>query len=180
MITLEGEIQIRTISGRFGLFNVGQLTTSIGCFSVKDEVIEEMEEGSFKGLFTVSYIDQGHFSIGSGNRVTVEVRARLASMELFSNDPDGPLLPDYTNEQDPLEIESSLPLVSPVDYASVTEVVHDQDPSALFGSLWPFVEDNQVTLDPTVERAQLRLQAQWLKGNGYRYRPAERVWFKEV
>ncbi len=39
MISITGQLAIRTISGRLGLFNVGRLSTSIGEFTIKDALL---------------------------------------------------------------------------------------------------------------------------------------------
>jgi len=177
MFTTQGEIKIRSIHGRYGLFNIGTLVTEVGTFAIKDELIEEMDEGVFGGTFVISYIDQGHFPIGDSNRVIVEVRAHLSGMELNSNDPDSAVEPESSVEQDPLDEEQPIdrdPVLAPESHDD--DGVEGVDPVELFGSLWPFESPAEVRLDPTVGRSLLRQQAQWMKDHGYRYLPAQRVW----
>ena len=45
MITIEGNLAIRTIAGRHGDFNVAKLATSIGDFVIKDALLDQYVEG---------------------------------------------------------------------------------------------------------------------------------------
>ena len=51
MINIPGQLAIRTISGRNGEFNVGRLSTSIGEFVIKDALLDQYDEGKYRGDF---------------------------------------------------------------------------------------------------------------------------------
>jgi len=157
MFTTQGEIKIRSIHGRYGPFNIGTLVTDVGTFAIKDELIEEMDEGAFGGTFVISYIDQGHFPVVDSNRVIVEVRAHLSGMELNSNDPDSPIEPESSIEQDPLDEEQPVerePIS--ISESNDNDEAEGINPVQLFGSLWPFENPAEVRLDPTIGRSLLR------------------------
>ncbi len=56
MISVPGKINIRSIPGRYGSFNVGTLEGSIGSFTVKDSSIEGFEQGVYEGDFVIEKI----------------------------------------------------------------------------------------------------------------------------
>jgi len=62
MITIPGQLAIRTIVGRNGDFNVGRLTTSIGEFVVKDPQLDQYQEGKYDGQFVVTEIKPSSYS----------------------------------------------------------------------------------------------------------------------
>lgn len=80
MITIPGQLAIRTISGRNGDFNVGRLATSIGEFVIKDALLDQYHEGKYRGDFVIAEIRPSYYS--TGGRLVVEIRAKLDSMTL--------------------------------------------------------------------------------------------------
>ncbi|HHM5294170.1 TPA: DUF3275 family protein, partial [Pseudomonas aeruginosa] len=53
MITIPGQLAIKTIHGRNGDFNVGRLATSIGEFVVKNAELDQYREGKYDGDFAI-------------------------------------------------------------------------------------------------------------------------------
>ncbi len=51
MIHIDGQLAIRTITGRNGKFNVGRLATSIGEFVIKDALLDQYTEGKVPRQF---------------------------------------------------------------------------------------------------------------------------------
>lgn len=183
MITVLGKINIRTITGRFGDFNVGTLECSIGSFSVKDPAIDEFSEGVYAGSFVIESIKPDSY-VASG-RVVVEVRARLKGI-MLDDEISSPSEPE-SYEQDPVEKECQ-PIVDtltqpvPVDVSTGSEAsnvvaVEDNDGGNLFGVLWPL--GNVVRLDSTIDRLRLRQQKKFLQDNGYSFRVAQQHWIKD-
>jgi hypothetical protein len=191
MLKLSGTLAIRTIHGARGAFNVGRLLTEIGEFTVKDSLIEEYDEGRYKGEFGIIAITPStYFAAG---RTVVEVRARLGSIALediaaLAGDDRSPL-----TEPDPIESEPVLAapaaaaeeaagadgsapdaLTSPDDEAIDNADATERALQALFGTLWPL--DARVKLDPTVDRSLFRAQRDKLKALGYRFQPVGQVW----
>jgi hypothetical protein len=184
MLKLSGTLAIRTIQGTRGAFNVGRLLTEIGEFAVKDSLIEEYDEGRYKGTFGIIAITPSTYF--AGGRTVVEVRARLGSIALediaaLAGDDRSPM-----PEPDPIESEPMTPSTSAeatTDEAAATETTEapasepldgaDALP-ALFGTLWPL--EARVKLDPTVDRSRFRAQRDKLKELGYRFQPVGQVW----
>ena len=69
MITIEGNLAIRTIAGRHGDFNVAKLATSIGDFVIKDALLDQYVEGRYQGQFAISKIKPSYYTTGSGSVV---------------------------------------------------------------------------------------------------------------
>jgi len=85
MITLSGQLAIRSVIGRNGAFNVAKLATTIGEFSIKDAVLDQYEEGKYQGDFVISQIKPSYYCTRSGTLI-VETRAYLESMTLDEKD----------------------------------------------------------------------------------------------
>lgn len=105
MINITGTLNVRTISGRHGDFNVAKLSTSIGEFTIKDAVLDQYEAGRYDGNFVVEQIKPSYYSTAGGTLI-VEIRAYLHSMSLDGFD-DGAVEPDEPLVQDPAEEEVS-------------------------------------------------------------------------
>lgn len=185
MISITGQLAIRTISGRLGLFNVGRLSTSIGEFTIKDALLDQYQEGKYRGDFAIKQIRPSYYS--HGGRLVVEIRAELEGMTL--DDVTGLSREDEehlsTNVPDPLDEEGppptqppsrrrpGAPTAPPTD-ASTSNAPFGMPPEAspaddadaeLFGTVWPLNET--VRLDTTVDRQRLRAQCTRLDQLGY-------------
>ncbi|WP_211460845.1 DUF3275 family protein [Collimonas silvisoli] len=189
MITLSGQLAIKTIHGRNGAFNVGRLATSIGEFVIKNAELEQYREGKYDGDFAVERIYP--YSYATAGRMVIEVRAHLAGMTLsgvdgLSNDDASKLA---TQEPDPIDEETvpnerPQPAVTTAAKSSSTtpdtpaaspgiDTVHSAD-AELFGPLWPL--GAVVKLDSTVDRLTLRQQCVRLNGLGYEFKPLTQEW----
>lgn len=192
-ITINGSLTVRTITGRNGQFNVGNLATDIGEFSVKDALIEQLEPGEYSGQFVVTKFYQASF-VAAGRAVT-EIRAQLDDMILDRTGDDvpaEPVEPDPAEEQPPVTTtapskedteeggtgEGSEEEAAKTDAGTEPEEAADDPDQAdqeLFGLLWPL--EAEIQLDPTVDRQLFRQQKDRLKELGYRYDGQRRVWF---
>ncbi|MBF8791601.1 DUF3275 family protein [Pseudomonas monteilii] len=187
MISITGQLAIRTISGRLGLFNVGRLSTSIGEFTIKDALLDQYHEGKYRGDFAIKQIRPSYYS--HGGRLVVEIRAELEGMTLDDvtglSREDEEHLP--TNVPDPLEEDGPAPSQAPprrapaatsprpLTDALVSNEPFGMDPSTsstaadpdveLFGTVWPLSET--VKLDTTVDRQRLRAQCTRLDQLGF-------------
>ena len=118
MITIPGQLAIETRHGRYGDFNVGQLRTSIGQFSVKDPELDQYPQGKYDGDFIVVEIRPQTYQ--TSGRIVFEMRAYLGGMTLSNIDPltqdDArklcPQEPDPI-EQEPQKAAASAPPVIP-------------------------------------------------------------------
>jgi len=114
MITLSGQLAIRSVIGRNGAFNVAKLATSIGEFSIKDAVLDQYEEGKYQGDFVISQIKPSYYTTRSGTLI-VEVRAYLESMTL--------------DERDSLSTEEAAAVTPSVQDPAEEEVVKPKPPA---------------------------------------------------
>lgn len=200
MISIAGQLAIRTISGRYGSFNVGRLLTSIGEFAIKDPGLDQYTEGKYQGDFAIRKIRPHHYTYGG--RLVVETLAELDGMSLenvtnLSAEDEEQL---STTVLDPLEEESSAPAAKPsrpqqsAARTSTSKAVpadsdepfgmkpavpaapnSDESPDEeLFGTVWPLVDT--VKLDPTVDRQRLRAQCARLGELGYALDFKLQVW----
>lgn len=197
MINIEGTLTIRVINGRKGAFSVGELETSIGKFAIKDAILDQYDQGSYKGLFTVAKIFPYASTPSYGACMAVfEIRAVLDHFTLYDVD-DAPvedieLIPDPLDEEGvstKQNSEQEKPK-SPASYASVKQASTKQitntdkpnqcenidEVAELFGMLWPL--GDEVKLDATCGREFIRKQKTYLNGNGYILLPLEQKWVK--
>ncbi|WP_313465852.1 DUF3275 family protein [Pseudomonas nitroreducens] len=200
MISIAGQLAIRTITGRNGPFNVGRLVTSIGEFVIKDPGLDQYTEGKYQGDFAITQIRPSYYT--HGGRLVVEIRAELGGMSLddvtnLSAEDEEQL---STTVLDPLEEESSAPAVKPskaqqpaartstliaapadsdepfgMKPAAPAAPNSDESPDEeLFGTVWPLADT--VKLDPTVDRQRLRAQCARLGELGYALDFKLQVW----
>ncbi|MBV6791565.1 DUF3275 family protein [Xanthomonas euvesicatoria] len=198
MITIPGQLAIKTIHGRNGDFNVGRLATSIGEFVVKNAELDQYAEGKYEGDFAIAEIRPPTYN--ANGRMVIEIRALLGGMTLsnidaLSGDDAHRLSPQ---EVDPIDEEAQAPApatpkaptkakprnprdplvdTTPFGAASVAtspEASAEADDAALFGALWPLGEI--VKLDATVDRRVLRQQRDRLGALGYEFAPLSQDW----
>lgn len=198
MITIPGQLAIKTIHGRNGDFNVGRLATSIGEFVVKNAELDQYAEGKYEGDFAIAEICPSTYT--ANGRMVIEIRALLGGMTLsnideLSGDEARQLSPQ---EVDPIDEEAQAPapttpkarakaksrgprdpLVDTTPFGSKPAVASpeasaDADDAALFGTLWPLGEI--VKLDATVDRRVLREQRDRLGVLGYEFAPLSQDW----
>lgn len=198
MITLPGQLAIRTIHGRNGDFNVGRLATSIGEFVVKTAELDQYPEGKFEGEFVITEIRPSTYN--AAGRMVIEVRAHLGGMTLsnidaLSGDEAHRLGP---HEVDPIDEETPVsapapkvpakakardardPLIDTTPFGAdpspaIAEATADAD-AALFGTLWPL--GDIVKIDATVDRRVLREQRDRLMALGYTFAPLTQDWHR--
>ena len=184
MISVPGKINIRSVPGRFGSFNVGTLDCSLGSFTVKDATIEEFEEGVYEGDFVIEKIKPNSYF--SGGRMVIEIRAALSAIMIARHALPTPAQQESL-EQDPLVedfntnsamADSQSPIAIPFEVNANRDVDDDKTLTKLFGALWPV--GSVVKLDPTVGRAVLRQQCDHLKQSGYKYDAPNLTWKKGV
>ena len=84
MITLPGELSIKTIHGRNGPFNIGRLVVSLGMFTVKDAELDQFKEGKYEGDFVIKAIRQHPVPTEAG--MFMQLRAHLSGMTLHGID----------------------------------------------------------------------------------------------
>jgi hypothetical protein len=199
MITLSGQLAIRTIHGRNGDFNVGRLATAIGEFVIKNAELDQYREGKYDGEFVITEIRPSTYN--TSGRMVIEIRAHLGGMTLSSIDP---LSSDEAKRLSPQEVDpideeaqpsvpaataspeadegsqASNPLIDTTPFGSTvpgTAATESAD-VALFGALWPL--SDVVKLDATVDRRLLRQQRDRLGTMGYEFAPLSQDWHRVI
>lgn len=198
MITVPGQLAIKTIHGKNGDFNVGRLATSIGEFVIKNAELDQYREGKYEGDFIITEIRPSTYN--TSGRMVIEIRAHLGGMTLSNIDP---LSRDEANRLSPQEVDpideeaqtpvpttsapveakataSKDPLVDATPFGATTPVkpapksAIQGDDASLFGALWPL--GDIVKLDATVDRRMLRQQRDRLGDLGYEFAPLSQDW----
>ena len=198
MITIPGQLAIKTIHGRNGDFNVGRLATSIGEFVVKNAELDQYREGKYDGDFVIVEIRPSTYN--ANGRMVIEIRAHLGGMTLsnidaLSRDEARRLSPQ---EVDPIDEETQAPAPDTTKATAKSKSRSSRDPlidttpfgsepaaassgssaeaddASLFGTLWPM--GDVVKLDATVDRRVLRQQRDRLGALGYEFAPLSQDW----
>ena len=204
-LLIPGTLTIMTRKGRYGEFNTGKLTTSIGDFVVKDKELDQYDTGKYQGQFEIEKIKSVHYTYG--NCLIVECRAYLASMQLDNTTDltDEEIDALNTKEQDPLEEEklnasASTPPCSPPLVAQTLDkeqkaqykvqskankVKSSNDSDNTNNTVISDDEqlfgllwplDDQVKLDSTCDRETLRKQKARLSKLGYEFDFRTQIW----
>jgi hypothetical protein len=186
MIRISGILNVKSIKGSRGIFSVGELTSEVGSFKVKDQILDQFSEGSYEGEFLVAHIYPASY-VHYGKVIT-EIRAKLA--EIILPEGEEKPLPEQTvpQEPDPVEepqaVAAAAPAEAPADAAVDTQAAagplteEEAKDLALFGAeLYGAVtKRDPIKLDPTVDRLKFRAQRDRLKGLGYRFDAARQAW----
>lgn len=205
MIKIPGTLEVKTIRGGNGDFNVGELQTAIGEFKIKDKILEQFQSGSYPGEFLISKI-YPHSYTWYG-KITIEIRAMLADVMLDSDDPGDSETATQATEPDPADEERSSPSIATQSEAATPKVLSAEEAPPPPAASAPFAtaeqptassvpfEDSEllevfgaeltelikarqpVKLDPSVDRALFRSQRDWLgKRLNYCFRAASQTW----
>lgn len=192
MIQIAGKLSVRHIKGRKGVFAVGELISEVGNFKVKDSMLDQFDEGEYRGMFQVTRIfPESYIYYG---RVVTEIRATLAGIELDGEEikpvaADVPVEPDPAEHDDggaqsPTATAASAPVADqPMQAGSSNDDANQgADPDlVLFGSeIYESIQNGRIVkLDPTVDRARFRQQCRRLKpGLGYEFDATTQSWSK--
>jgi hypothetical protein len=194
MQKLSGTLTVIRYNGRNGTFNAGKLDTDIGKFSVSDSALDQFAPGQYQGEFLITRIfiktdtwqdnpfiklmatvaQNGYLIHDAEERDSIQPAVEPDDMD--SDKPTvntAPAAPPATPTQTQ-KVATDTP-TSPPDEEDYEGVHLDE----LFGiELGPQVDARitPIKLDPTVGRAQLRLQADYLKSCDYRFDAAAQQW----
>ncbi len=150
------------------------LECSIGRFNVKYLHLNSLQDGQYKGFFTIAQIIQGCYDYNG--KYYFEVEAILN--EIAFTYPTNSLtdVPSLVKEK---RVEKTSDNKEPLGKNKNTLLEEDApDDEDLFGSLWPLKD--QVKLDTTYDRSRIRAQCERLKQLGYLHNAEEQVWYKAV
>ncbi|HDR9188814.1 TPA: DUF3275 family protein [Burkholderia vietnamiensis] len=189
MISLSGTLDVRTIKGSNGPFQVGELTTSVGEFKVKDKVLEQFEPGAYTGTFLIDKI-YPHSYVWYG-KVTVEIRARLSDVQLDNDEPfsetgqtPASTEPDPADEERAPGTSTGMATAARSENAPVSAEAGGETGELYLPDLFgteladAIVAGEPVKLDPTVDRTVLRQQRDQLRAFGYALQASTQTWLK--
>lgn len=183
MIKLSGRLTVTTRKSARGEFSVGDLTTPIGQFKIKDTILEQFEAGTYDGEFIISKIFLSQY-VWQG-RACTELRASIDEV-IIDAEEKGNAPGVEQSEPDPIIQEQAAPIPAAPEIAP--EKREEQTLSNAPGSLKVAVEilgdelgaqahrELPVKLDPTIDRTQFRAQRDYLKGLGYSFDSKGQVW----
>jgi len=191
-ISVRGTLVVQRKRGRKGEFNIGDLSTEIGEFEVKDALIEEFEPGKYAGEFVINWIEPDSFSWRG--KVFVKNRANLDAIYIDEADETAdaatPAVPPEPDPADPAPIgEGSAQLEHAGSKASTSRrarpmpdsEAQPDDPSLFGDELFALLADRQaMKLDPTIDRVQFRQQRDRLKALGYTFNVKTQTWSCEA
>ncbi len=193
-VRVRGTINIQRKAGRKGDFNIGDLSTEIGAFEVKDALIEQFEPGKYAGEFIIQWIEPDSFSWRG--RVFVKNRATLAEILVDEEDVGAPP-PSTPPEPDPIDStagrhQAARPAAVPDPVLATGHTTpadaQGQQPDAgtgaqdvdeaLFGGEihQQVLEGAAIKLDPTVDRELFRRQRDRLKVLGFAFDAKSQTW----
>ncbi len=196
MITINGVLTVKQISGANGKFCTGDLNTSIGEFKVKESILDQFEEGRYEGEFVIerfyltSYVWRG--------KSTTDIRAKVTDIRLDTAD-EGEVdntMPEPDPVSEGMVAESTGDNKANFDSVNITdtkaEVTEEykltNDVAKDYENLAPIVgvelvyqlaNHLPVKLDPTVDRALFRQQRDVLKAHGYQFDAITQSWAKK-
>ncbi|WP_045407311.1 DUF3275 family protein [Vibrio jasicida] len=179
MVQITGTLTIKTVTGRYGDFNVATLDCELGRFAIRDALLDEYNEGTYQGTFGLQRIFAGSYH--TQHRFVIETRAELNGVWL--NDYQEGQVPEESLEADPLAEERQAQSAGQA-HRHAQDASHE-DASELFGELWPLGANigDIVKLNPEVGRERMGRQLAYLKRevNGarlWRFEPKAQHWLR--
>lgn len=193
-VRVRGTLIIDRKHGKRGDFNVGELSSDIGEFEIKDSLIEEFEPGRYTGEFIIKWIEPDPFMWRG--RVFVKNRATLDEILIDDVDETADATPALPPEPDPIEAPApqradppapAAPASAPTAHrktlpepASHPAGPRGEEDLRLFGDeIHAAIQGGEVVhLDPTVDRETFRRQRDRLKALGFRFDAMAQTWSK--
>ena len=150
-----------------------QLHCALGEFNVRDERIQSLDVGEHPGMFEIAGIEPGYGVIKG--KVFFAIVAVLKTIAFTFT------APQTKNAQQASSVQNELPLPTnistlPTANKEADEESEPNEDEEIFGTLWPL--QNEVKLDASLPRMQLRSQAERLRQLGYRC-DNDQVWRQE-
>ena len=178
-------LAVRVIYGVKGEFRIGTLTSPIGTFVLKNQILEQLNEGIYEGVFEIDNIHLVDYDV-PGKKI-IEQRASLIDMAIdgeeagivAADEPDPDDEPATADKPAPSKKPQIVkpPITEPA-VSSIAELTPGQR-EVLGNEVVAQIEaDGEVKLDPSVGRPLLRTQTQIMRQFGYSFNARERVWRK--
>jgi len=197
-ISIKGTLLVKRIKqSRNGPFCVADLLTDVGEFKVKDPLLDQFDEGEYKGTFWVAEFYMAQY-IDSYGRAVTEMRARLQDLQVDS-ERNAPRKRIEERELDPAEenppvrvpkddVPAAKPAINKLTGGSGKPTrksgeqgLTDKD-RALFGDeIFDALDANtsSIKLDPTIsDRVRFRNQAARMVQLGYEFNSKTQTYHK--
>jgi hypothetical protein len=173
---VHGTLEVETIHGRRGQFNVGKLATDVGVFKIKDIALDQYNPGSYSGSFMIEKISAVSTPWRGG--FFTEIVAKVAKDGFLINQEAVGQEQEVQTEPDPLDTEKPFVLVQTTQSIQAVENNAEDPDQQLFGLeiYQDFIQRKDIALDPTVDRGLFRLQRDRLKHAGYRFDSQTQLW----
>jgi len=198
MITINGVLTVKQISGANGKFCTGDLNTSIGEFKVKESILDQFEEGRYEGEFVIerfyltSYVWRGKSTTDIRAKVT-DIRLDTAEEGEVDNtmtepDPVTEFDAPQTSAEGAVAVSVLADAVRSVDFSQSSNDANENWKMVQVASLLPIfgqeltdliLEFKSIKLDPAVDRALFRQQRDILKDRGYQFDAMTQAWAKK-
>lgn len=194
MVQIPGILTVKTVTGRYGDFNVATLECDLGHFSVRDAILDEYNEGRYEGTFGIKRIYASSYN--ARHRLVIETRAELNGIWLQDYQ-EGHVPNESPMEEDPLALErkaqqqlnqerESLQNAIPSPSPQPPEEDRESDALAqLFGELWPLPSKvgDALKLNPEIGREKMRQQLNYIRRlvNGdpvWKFEPRAQSWIR--
>jgi|SaaInlV_120m_DNA_4_1040238.scaffolds.fasta_scaffold03924_4 hypothetical protein len=195
MIILEGNITNKVINGKNGDFSVGNLNTEIGQFKIRNQLLDQFDEGEYRVRVSIQHLDLNSYMLKRNGITITEIEAHIDHIEVIDADikavetesvePDASIEPETTDKSTTDEKlvdntsadQTDTVKRNPADkQASVAAESDQTDLKKLFGLLWPL--GDVVQLDSTTPRNQFIRQKDYLKAKGYKFHSPNQSWHK--
>jgi len=170
---VKGRMVVHTRQGQFGSFNYAFLYTEIGEFVVRYNALDEFSADEYKGVFYIKEIYQKSRKFGVSIIIDNIAVIDDVNLEYVVNKT---MMVEPEAIEDPIEEESLLDSSNNSKSSNLVSTINEIEKKQLFGELFPL--GNLVKLDPTVGRAVLRNQAEYLKKIGYSFVADNQTWIK--
>lgn len=165
MYKFKGALVVRKFHSKYGEFAVGTIQTPIGEFSVKQQELDEFEEGIYQGRFVISSIQTVSGGFGT-NKLILESRATLDTIQIDGVDE---ATVDIITEADPITEDVDVNLAQVENTDDLENLFNEQDIVAV-------KQGTTIKLDPTNNRENFRQQKNYLSSNGWKFNVQEQSW----
>lgn len=179
-VSLQGNLKVTYLHGRFGQFPVGVLETPIGTFAVRDSKddawLENLSAGEYSGEFEITELSLYTYRVFGEARTCI--RAEVSSYRLNDFDDE---IEEVTHYLDPIEEEGEVPDSFSRESEDYDEDGDTQDEQISLllsfleaGCNWSIGDDYRI--DTTIGRSNIVDCRKALINLGYVFDPLTQIW----
>lgn len=192
-LRIPGKLVVQVRNGSRGSFAVGDLITQVGSFKVKDQFLDQFEEGEYEGDFFVTQIYPNCYTYRGS--VTTEIRAKIVDYVLATAeekpvspepepDPIDQVVQGGPSPANPAPKEPPAPVDAPkVPESGERKTPEISAPAELFDEemIQAIKSGQPIKLDPTIDRQKFRAQRDYLKNvckPAYEFKSFDQTWYQ--